>query len=838
MTWHYTDAFLRRDTVYVRGYANGKRFKDKIEYEPFLFVPSKTGEYRTLENAPLEKKSFQTITSARDFLKSYEGVSNFPIYGNPKFLYQYLNQDYPDQIEYDPSAVKQVFIDIEVVSESGFPQPDVAEEEIISICLLLNDNIILFGTKPYKPKSNRVKFLMCKDEVDLIKQFLLIWNSEEWSPDIITGWNIDGFDIPYLYNRIKRVLGEKYAKTLSPWRIVDEKEVQWAKDRTRQQYILRGIQSLDYIDLYKKFTFINHESFALNHIAHVELGEKKIDWSEYQSLTELYNKDYEKFIDYNIGDTVLVKKLDDKLGFLSQILFFAYDAKINFIDTLTTVNVWDVIITNYLMSKKIAVPQQVARDDRWKIATDEKQIVGGHVKEPKLGLSKWVVNFDFTSLYPHIVMGWNISPETMLGKNKINSIETIIKNEKIVGDSKFYKEGTITAFGCRYSKDKQGFFPALMEKMFNDRVVARKKLAIAKKTYQTKPTKELANEISSLDNLQKARKIQINAGYGAMANKYFRFFNSDMAESVTSTGQLAIQFTEKKINGFLNEKLKTKNVDYVVASDTDSLYITLEHMVSKVYPKGGDTGKIVSFLDEVCKGTIEPFLEQCFVEFAALTNAFTQSLHMKREVIADKAIWRGAKMYIMRVWDKEGIKFTDPEILIHGIEAVRSSTPMVCREKIKQSLKIILGGTEEELQTFLQSFRDLFFELPFEDIASPSSMNGMTKYEDSSTIYKLSTPIHVKGALIYNHYIREKNLLNKYEEIHDGNKVKYCYLTLPNPVKSKVITTGGRLPKELNLDNYLDRDLQFNRTFLSPIQSIIELIGWKTNKTSTLEGFF
>jgi len=572
--YFYTDAFIRRDKVFVRGYANGKRFKEETGFEPFLFVPDSTGDFKTLEGNLLAKKTFPSIGEAKEFLKSYDGVSNFPIYGNPKFLYQYINQEFWGDIKYNAADVKVAYFDIEVFCEFGFPDPEKAEQEVSAITYILGDTTFVFGTKPYKPKSPNIHFTLCKNERDLLEKFLMLWTSDEWSPDVISGWSIEGFDVPYLVNRIAKVLGDKASKSLSPWNIIDEKEVPISIGRTRIEYTLRGIQTLDYINLYKKFTFINHESYALNHISHVELGEKKTDWSEYQSLTELYNKDYEMFIDYNINDTVLVKKLDEKLGFINQILFFAYDAKINYIDTLATVNVWDVIITNYLLDQKIAVPQH-------KPSTAEFSIVGGHVKEPKLGLSKWIVSFDFTSLYPHIVMGWNISNETFFDKVWVEPISKVLENGKFDPDSKalaLAHNTTITAMGCLYKRDQQGFFPALMEKMFKDRVEARRKLAIAKKENQTNPTKELANEISRLNNLQQARKIQINAGYGAMANKYFRFFNSDIAESVTSTGQLAIQFTEKKINEFLNKSLGTKNVDYVIASDTDSLYITLEQM--------------------------------------------------------------------------------------------------------------------------------------------------------------------------------------------------------------------------------------------------------------------
>ena len=695
--------------------------------------------------------------------------------------------------------------------------------------MIVGDKTYVLGTKYYKAKDTSISYFLCEDEKDLLTKFLQLWSFVDL--DIVSGWSINGFDIPYLYTRIGKVLGDKDAKRLSPWGIVTEKETQWAAGKTRKEYTLNGIQILDYLELYKKFTFTNHESYALDHISHVELGEKKIDYSEYQSLNELFNKDYEKFIDYNILDAQLVKKLDEKLGFLNQILFFAYDAKVNYIDTLGTVNVWDVIITNYLLEQKIAVPQNVTNQK-------EFSIVGGYVKEPYIGLSKWVMNYDFTSLYPKLIISQNISNDTFIKKLDIAKYEQGFKDLTSAIQYAQNHNYSATAYGCMYSREKQGFFPALMEKMFQDRQDARALMGKKKKEYQDNPSPELANEISHLNNKQLARKIQLNSGYGAMANRYFRFFNSDIAESVTSTGQLAIQFVEKKINEYFNKVLKTKNVDYVVASDTDSLYITFEKLIDRIFPDGGSIEEKTEFLSRLSEREIEPFIARSIEEFTTMMNSYKNQLVMKREVIADRSIWRGAKMYIMNVRDKEGLRLKEPETLMHGIEAVRSSTPMVCREAIKKTLKIILNGTESELHKFISEFREKFYDLPYEDIASPRSVNGLDLYADANSIYKTGSPIQVKGALIYNHFLKEKGLDNKYELIYSGNKVKYCYLTLPNPVKCNVIATPGRMPKELGLDKYLNRDLQFSKSFLNPVQSLVELIGWNTSKSSSLEAFF
>lgn len=828
---------MRYNKILVRGYAGHKPFADEIEYQPYIFMPSKKGDFRTLDGRILEKKKFKDIVSAREFEKTNADISNSEYFGNTNWMYQFIHDEFPrnGKIKYDPSLISLVYTDIEVDHKGGFPSIEKADREITAINLMKNDDIILFGIKYYKPSDPNVKYVLCKDENDLLEKFLFCWNSEDWTPDIISGWNIEGFDIPYLYNRIKRVLGEKSAKMLSPWRLINEKKV-FIAGREMISYDFVGIQVLDYINIYKKFSYTNQESYTLNHIAHVELGEKKIDYSEYEDLNELYEKNPEKFYDYNIHDSRLVSLIEKKRGIIKQIMFLAYDAQINFVDTMGTVKPWDVIITNYLIDQKIAVPQ-------FKMSDDDTQIMGGYVKEPKLGLSKWVVTFDYTSLYPKIIESMNISPETLV--KKIFS-PVVVDNDgdryidlngtKAAIEKANVKDYAIAGNGCLFSREKQGFFPALMEKMYMDRFNAQKRLKEVKKELAVKSTPELENERVTLDTFQLGRKIQLNSGYGAMANKYFRFFNNDMAEAVTSTGQFAIQFSEDKINTYLNKIMKTKDKDYIVAIDTDSVHIEFNDLVKECGLENEPPEKVVKFLEKVCKEKIEPYLQKCYDEFCSLTNAFANRFHMKLEQITDRAIWRKKKNYVMNVLYSG--YYHEPELLMHGIEAVRSSTPMACRKKIKEALMIIMRGKESDYHKLIKEFREEFFELPFEEIASPRSMNHMNKYKDKTSVYIKGTPIQIKGALVYNFFMKELGLTNKYELIHNGSKIKYCYLTTPNPVKCSVIAVPNRLPLELGLDKYLDRDLQFFKTFLSPIQSIASLMNWSDKPQNSLRGFF
>jgi DNA polymerase elongation subunit (family B) len=667
----------------------------------------------------------------------------------------------------------------------------------------------------------------------------MVWNDDDWTPDVLTGWNIDTFDVPYLYNRIKKVLSENEARKLSPWRMIDEREIirgktanQSVSERTDKIYELVGIATLDYMHLYKKFSFTNQESYKLDHIANVVLGENKLDYSEFNSLYEFYQKDYERFVDYNIHDTVLVDKLEDKLGLIKQVFALAYDAKVNYNDVMTTTKPWDVIIHNYLMNQNIVVPF-------FKPADELFDLVGGYVKEVQTGMHRWVVSFDLNSLYPHLIMQYNISPETFVERRRnVPSINHIIAGMYEAPDDRY----AIAANGCCYRKDVQGFLPALMEKMYDDRVIYKEMMIEAKKRYEKTKSKEDEKLISRYHNLQLAKKIQLNSAYGALGNRYFRWFSFDNAEAITTSGQLSIRWIEYKINQFMNKICKTKDFDYVIASDTDSIYVTFD----KLIPEGSDELQAVKLLDEFCETKIQHYINSCYEQLAGNMSAYQQKMQMKRETIANKAIWKEKKMYILNAWNIEGVQFDKPKLKISGIEAVRSSTPKKCREAIKTALEVLMNKSEDEFQRYVAEFKKEFHELPFEDVAFPRGvkLNHWKTMPSGGVIkipYKLedkSLPIQVRGSLLYNNMIKKMNLDKKYAEIRDGDKVKFAYLVKPNPTHNNVIAAPESLPKEFNLDKFIDHEMQFDKTFLEPLKAITDVIGWSVEKKASLESFF
>ena len=827
----YTNVYEKFNKIYVRGYDDGEYFSYDEEYHPTLFVLSKRkSQYKTLDGLDVEPIQPGKISDCKEFFAKYAMVEGFPIYGNDNYKAQYISERYPEnEIKFDIKKIRLVTIDIEVASEGGFPNVFDCAEELLAITLqnYTTKNIICFGSRPYHNTRKDVEYVNCKDEVDLIQRFLSFW--EENTPDVVTGWNCELYDIPYIAGRIERILGDKDARRLSPWKNIHRKEMVIA-GRDQISYSIAGVSVIDYLDLYKKFTYTNQESYRLDHIASVELGQKKLDHSEFETFKDFYTQNWQKFIDYNIKDVELVDRLEDKMKLIELCFTMAYDAKVNYEDVFFQVRTWDAIIYNYLKKKNIVIPQK----DR---SIKGDKFAGAYVKEPVPGKYDWVVNFDLNSLYPHLIMQFNVSPETLMDEKHPTVTVDKILNQELNFDA--YKDYAVCPNGAMYRKDVRGFLPELMEKMYNDRVVFKKKMIEAKKAYEKKPSIALTKEIARCNNIQMSKKISLNSAYGACGNQYFRYFKLANAEAITLSGQVAIRWIENKLNQYLNKTLKTNGVDYVIASDTDSIYLNMGPLVETIY-KGREktTESVVSFLDKICQVELEKYIESCYQELADYVNAYEQKMQMKRENIADRGIWTAKKRYILNVWDSEGVRYEEPKLKMMGIEAVKSSTPAPCRQMIKEGLKIVMSKTENEMISYIDECRNIFNGLSPEEISFPRKVSDVNKHKAFSTLYGKGTPIHSRGALIYNHMIKEKKLDKKYALIQNGEKIKFCYLKLPNPIRENVIAFISQFPKELDLDKYIDYELQFNKGFLDPMKVILDAIGWNVKKTINLDLFF
>jgi DNA polymerase elongation subunit (family B) len=829
--------------ILYRGILDGKRVKQKIEYSPSLFLPSKrVTNFTTLTGDYLDQKVFGTTKEARDYIKQFDGVSGASkVYGQTRFEYAYIADQHQGMVDYDQDKVLIAVIDIEVGSENGFPDPYEANEPITAIAIkYLRGKTYVFGCGDYVTQGDEI-YVKCKDEYSLCKQFMALWTKV--CPDIITGWNTKFFDVPYLINRFRKLLGEDEAKMLSPWKYITERKTR-INGRELIAYDVVGVASLDYIELYKWYApgGKSQESYRLDNIAQVELGKGKIAYDEYDNLHSLYRLNYQKFIEYNIKDVELIVELEEKLKLLELGVTLAYDTKSNFEDIFAQTRMWDALTYSYLREKNIIVPPREVKEK-------DGMFEGAYVKVPQTGLHNWVASFDLNSLYPHLMMQYNISPETLIEpedytdemRKVISSgvtIESLLKKQI---DTSGLVNVTLTPNGQFFRTDIQGFLPKMMEEMYEDRSKFKKMMLAAKQQYENEkdPNKlyEIEKRIAKYNNIQLAKKVSLNSAYGALGSQYFRFYDLRMALGVTTAGQLSIRWIENKINEYMNKLLKTDE-DYVIAADTDSIYLKLGDLVEKVYPNQTDVKQVIAFMDKVCEDKLQPFIDKSYQELATYVHAYDQKMQMKREGLSNKGIWTAKKRYILNVYNNEGVQYNEPQMKVMGLEMIKSSTPSAIREKMKEAIQLMVNGTQEDIHKFIADFRKEFKTLPVEEISFPRGLNGLNTYSDAVNLYKKGTPIHVKGAIIYNTNLKRLNLTKKYPLIQEGEKVKFTYLKMPNPFKDTVISYPSRLPKEFEMQQYIDYDIQFDKAFLEPIKVILDCMKWSTEKTSSIEDFF
>jgi len=840
----YTNVTRYKSFILYRGIENGKKVQRKSKYGPTLFVTTpKPTKWKSIDGKPVAPITFESMWDCKQWVDENKSISGRSIFGNTKHVAGFINDYFPGDIEFDRNLINVTSLDIEVASDDGFPEPGEASKEVTAITIKNNiDNTYyVWGLGDYDVersimKTNRVVYKKCETEKDLLVSFLTHWSLPSHCPDIVTGWNVEFFDIPYLVNRMRNVFGsDENARKLSPWGLVDERNITRMIGR-ETTYEIQGVSVMDYLELFKKFgySYGTQESYKLDHIAHVVLGENKLSYEEHGTLYTLYKNDHQKFIDYNIKDVELVDRLEDKLGLITLAVTIAYRGGVNYKDTFGTTAIWDSIVFRKLWQENVVVPFQ---EDKTR-----SPYPGGYVKEPQVGIHDWVVSFDLNSLYPSIIMQYNMSPETISDGEFIStSVDEILNNPLNVDNH----GKALGANGQYFRIDKKGVFPQIIDEMYSERVEVKKEMIKSQQELQKvdKTDKQelyrIERDIAIKNNRQMAIKILLNSLYGAIGNQYFRFFDQRIAEAITLSGQLIIRWAEKAINDYLNSVLKTET-DYVLAIDTDSLYVNLGPLVKEVNPKSP-----VEFLDKIASEKLEPVFEKSYDDLFKILGGIENRMGMKREAIADRGIWTAKKRYILNVLDNEGVRYTEPKIKVIGIEATKSSTPAQVRQALREIFKVIVSGSEVDVQKAIQQFREYFGTLPPHEIAFPRGVSNINKYKRNyrtqdgtfTYTYDKGTPIHVRGCLLYN-LQREKLGLRNLEEIKSGEKIKFVYLKKANPIKENVIAFPDYLPSEFNLENYIDHDLQFKKTFLDVIDPILNAIGWSSTKVATLEDFF
>ena len=814
----YTSVVQLGNSICVRGMRNGHRFQEKPNFKPKLFVPKSTpgdSVYRSMFGEQLEMIEFGDVADAREFTKTYDKVGNMKIHGNTNWQYQYITENYTGQIEFDMSQVYIASIDIETETESGFPDIDSANERIQLISL---QN---YATKEITTYS--IRDFASEDK--MLQKFLSDWHHN--TPDVITGWNINFFDVPYLVHRIRRVLGEDAVKQLSPWRNIRAREVHM-NDKVLMTYEIAGVNQLDYLDLYKKFTYNAQESYKLDHICKVELGVGKLE-NPHDTFKDFYTKDWDLFVEYNRVDVERVSQLEDKMKLIELALTMAYDAKCNYADVFSAVRIWDCILYNHMWDQNIVVhPRDRSRPER--------SIVGAYVQDPVPGQYDWVVSFDATSLYPSIIMQYNMSPETLTDTFVHTTVDNLLARKTNTADL-VDADLAMSANGHTFTRGTRGLFPEIVAKLFKDRQDYKKLMIEAQKKYEDTKDPRYQNDISKYNNFQMARKIQLNSLYGAWANYYFRYFDDRIAEGITMAGQHIIRTVGAALDVYLNKICGTRDVVYSFYSDTDSCYITLDHLVKKYYADK-TPAEIVQILDKICEEKITPAINKACGLLAEYTNAYDNLIYFKREAIATRGIWVAKKRYALNVYNNEGVQYAEPKLKVMGLEIVRSSTPEAIRKTLKDAVKVAIVENEESLQKFILQARIEYDQLAPEAIAFPRGVNNLNKYASSSDIYSKGTPMHVRGALLYNHYIKEKKLDKRYPLIGEGEKIKFLYLREPNTIKENCIGFIGNLPAELALTSYVDYDIMWEKSFIEPLNGIIEGLGWTTSPQASLEDLF
>lgn len=841
----YTSVERYSNKILWRGYENGERFSHTVPFSPTLYLHTKKseGDYKSLYgDKSLTPHKFGSMRESKEFIEEYKGISNFGIYGNTNYVTQFIQEEYAGNIEFDISLINIASFDIEVDISDGYPNVEEADKPLTSVSYKSSKSDIYyqFALKDFdKHKTisgidpENIVFVKFDTEVAMLSRFIQLWSSDY--PDVVTGWNVEYFDVSYIVTRIIKLFGEEKARDLSPWRNIRKTSREFF-GKQQSTYFISGISIIDYMDAFKKFGYKYgpQESYKLDHIASVILGEKKLDYSEYGTLTELWEKNPQLYIDYNLVDTKLIQRFEEETGLLSLVMTVAYSGGVNYNDAFGTVGIWESTIYRKLIQDKVVPPVKGGPGPR-------SSLVGGYVKDPKVGMHKWCVAFDLNSLYPHLMMQYNMSPETYLQHEHEYVNQDMILNGEYKNNN---KSMSVAANGSCFSNEKRGMIPEIISSYYANRKTIKTEMLEVEKQIEveTNPVKKkaLKKKANQLHNQQMAVKIMMNSLYGAVANIYFLYYINDMAEAITTSGQLAIRYAEKSVNDYLNKILKTEAHDYIIYIDTDSIYVDFAPLIKSVFGTTDISRKEgEEFLDKICSTKIEQVIEDGYTKMAADMGAYRNAMVMKREKIADKAVFIAKKRYIMNVLNSEGVHYDKPKISVTGLESVRSSTPEVCRSKMKESFEVIMNGSEDDVQQFINNFKSTFSSLPPEEIGKTTGTDNIGKYIDKATgLYVKGCPFHVRGSILYNNMLSEHGLDKQYQLIVSGDKVKVLYLKMPNPLRENVVSFPGVLPKDLGLDKYIDHDLQFEKVFLGPVRAIVEAIGWSAEKRDTLDDFF
>jgi len=833
----YTSVEVCKGKICHSYYEDGIKKYDRQEFCPSLFVKSniKSG-YKTLFGEDVEQLNFGSITEANEYKYSYKKSLDF--YGDIAFNYQFISEEYPEEINYDTKQIRTFIYDIEVINIyddpnlNGFPKPENAKVPVVGITIkdTKDDIFWVFSLVDYEPKKtvldvdpSKIRFKKFNTEEDLLKAFVKLF--ENYRPDVLIGWFNRGFDDSYMLHRIDKLLPSTYLKKLSPSGVVKYAFKENKYGKIESKVTIQGVQILDYIELFKKFIPGGRESFSLDAICKEELGEEKVDYQEFDNLKDFYIQDGQLATDYNIYDVELISKLDDKLKLIELVFTMAYMSKVNFEDVLSPIKTWDCNIFNYLKKDNIVIPP--------KKHFKKESYPGAYVHDPIPGIYDWVVSLDLASLYPHLIMQHNISIETIVADcEDVNQVEIDIRI--LEGKLNCNPEYIMSGSGQYFRKDIKGLFPILMEELYVKRKEVKKRMIKNKILFESTPSDALSSEISRLNNKQLALKLSLNSAYGALASPYFRYYDIRMAKAITMSGQLAIRWASDRLSLFLKERFNQENKFLYI--DTDSFFYTLDFVADGIKEK--EPKKIVDYIDKFSIKFIEPEIERIYEELAVYVNANENKMFMKREKIIEKFLLVSKKHYAYMLWDDEGVRYAEPKMKVTGIEIVRSSTPKIIKPYLKESIKRLMYNPET-IQDYINEVKTEFMEMTPEEISFPRGVSNVKKYVNKTTNYSKGTPIAVRAAILYNDYIKRHNI--NLPLVSDGEKIRFGYFTQPNCFGNEnVFGWIKRIPNREEIIKYFDYNKQFDKVFFQVIKTIAERAGYEilSRKETKLDDLF
>ena len=741
----------------------------------------------------------------------------------------YLNDDTPSK------GHRVMFFDIEVLVENGLPDTTACDNKIISISYYdkLTDEYIALVLDEKKMHLSTKSVYYYTDEISLLRSFLDKY--EEISPTILTGWNTNLFDIPYLYGRIMKLLGMFEASRLSP-----VGKIKWSKYRRRYQ--IAGVSCLDYLDLYKKFTYTQQPNYRLTTIAQAELGEGKLEYEG--TLNELYVNDLDEFIKYNKRDVEIVVGLDNKLKFIELVRGICHVGHVPYEEFQYSSRFLEGTIVTFLHRKNLIVSNKSGDNRDLMENDDEERFAGAFVKDPQVGKHNWIYSLDLQSLYPSIIMSLNISPETKVGYVDGNVIKDLEGNEKKITKEqldKFIKENNlcISTNGILYRTDIRGIIPEILETWFNERITYKSLM----KEYAEKGNKE---KEEFYDRRQHIQKIFLNSLYGVLGLPIFRFFDLDNALAVTSCGQEVIKTSAKYVNNVYNKANDTVDKDYCIYIDTDSLYFSAEPMFHTWISSEFKVDELKLTI-QTAEG-MELKLNMMYDVLAKkLFNCDSHKLHIKGESIADTGVWIAKKRYALnKIYDLEK-KQTVSKIVVKGLDIIRSTFPEAFKMFMNDFIKMILNhGDKIDLDKLVTSFYKSIPEHGYSVIARNTSVFGISKYsisENSIQEFKKATPIHVKAALAYNRLIDYYKLDTVYEKICEGEKVKYIYLKDNNLNLSVIAFKDYNDPPEIIkfIEENYDPTKLFDKELKGKLQDFYNVLHWGVlpmDLNETADNFF